>query len=353
MDSSADFSKPRQLSSSISMYIEDSRRFTNNNEDDLLRANTSSSNVSTYFLPPNVCNNVEIKNNEQNWTFSHTIDTGSNNNSNSSYFEGEFQGGPALSSRSSSSVSASSSSIYHPQSQRNSRAKETVIKESSFENAADEDDNFNHVDTFSFNHIRGGVSSLPTSRQGSISIRRHSSLTSSLPGDFCPQRRGTSSYSESRNPNPRSSSSNFHRKTTLNINPVPPPLLNTKEHLPCNRVRDNRTYTCVNLTLRSPSAGSENKRFSSSPSLEGGGGPALCACGGSSIRTTTTTTPFSKNNSNNTMTYSTYSTSGSNNKDGFEAQVQIHIGPNGGTISASRRRKENVEIQQMNAGELF
>ncbi|OXA50436.1 Leucine-rich repeat, immunoglobulin-like domain and transmembrane domain-containing protein 3 [Folsomia candida] len=40
-------------------------------------------------------------------------------------------------------------------------------------------------------------------------------------------------------------------------------------------------------------------------------------------------------------------TSGS--RDGFEAEVQIQIGPNGGTISASRRRRETVELQQMNA----
>jgi hypothetical protein len=154
------------------------------------------------------------------------------------------------------------------------------------------------------------------------------------------------------------------RTAMLKIEPVLP-FVNATDNFPASRLRNNVSYTTVNLTLRSPSAGSENKRFSPSLGATATGSvivntssgcasssfgvdgslaatagleqPALCACGGM-IRV--------PNKSSNTLTYSTYSSS----RGGFEAQVQIQIGPNGGTISACRRRKENVALQQMNAG---
>jgi len=157
-----------------------------------------------------------------------------------------------------------------------------------------------------------------------------------------------------------------YKTATLNIEPVQPFIQLEESVSPVNNSRlkeSTVSYTTVNLTLRSPSAGSENKRFSTptpltstsgsvsvNASSSGCGsrngrfdvmgveqGPPLCSCGG---------TVRIPSQSSNTLTYSTYS----NSKGGFEAQVQIQIGPNGGTITASRKRRENHSLQQMNAG---
>ena len=107
---------------------------------------------------------------------------------------------------------------------------------------------------------------------------------------------------------------------------------------------EDRGYTSVNLHLKSPS--DSNCEYScstqiSSPGVSSNyiriplqGSPGCCHsnCGGNSV------------------TYSSYS----NFRDGFESQLQIQIGPQGGTISASRRRNSGGAInarQQMNAGE--
>lgn len=362
------------------MFIEDSRITAVANADSHPRNPGCFYTISTYSHTP-IVNNLEIKNcndDQTTWTFSHSLGGSNPRISNANLFEGEFQqlplplsnitfGGSTNSISSSISASCSSGTTtssgghsgpsYHrqppppPSSLRSSssRPREVVhriIRESSLED--DED----LVDTFNFNP-QSGESSVSSSRQGSVSVvRRHSSSvsqssTTSLPTDF---ERRISISSESR-PIPNSR----YRTTTLNILPMTPQL-NVKENLPTptQRIRDNKTFTTVNLTLRSPSAGSENKCFSPAPSLQTSNtnfnsnnnshasfsdGHALCACG-SSIRV-----PPSFNSSGN-MTYSTYSGS----RDGFEAEVQIQIGPNGGTISASRRRRETVELQQMNAG---
>ena len=107
---------------------------------------------------------------------------------------------------------------------------------------------------------------------------------------------------------------------------------------------EDRGYTSVNLHLKSPS--DSNCEYScstqiSSPGissnyvripLQGSLGCCHSHCGGNSV------------------TYSSYS----NFRDGFESQLQIQIGPQGGTISASRRRNSGGTAnarQQMNAGE--
>ncbi|CAL8117009.1 unnamed protein product [Orchesella dallaii] len=178
-------------------------------------------------------------------------------------------------------------------------------------------------------------------------------------------------------PPPPSSTSFQRRRATLNVEPVIS-IINVKETVggASHRMRDDRAYTSVNLTLRSPST---------PPGSTSGGGATLITRGGVGVdpppSTSTSTSnppnlqnvnvlnvntvvdmeagpsgtsfrhvhtnhhPSSHHHAPTNLMYSTYS----NSRDGFEAQVQIQFGPHGGTFTASRRRNHNISMRQMNS----
>lgn len=164
--------------------------------------------------------------------------------------------------------------------------------------------------------------------------------------------------------------STVRRRTTLNVEPVLS-FIDVKEDLPplhLRGLREDRAYTSVNLTLRSPT-----NPLGGGPVLTtSGGGEFSTGAGGGSVNVVNTVVDVDGGGATfhhvhhsgggttagelhhhlgshpaTNLRYSTYS----NSRDGFEAQVQIQFGPGGGTFTASRRRNHNISIvRQMNSG---
>lgn len=197
----------------------------------------------------------------------------------------------------------------------------------------------------------------------------------------------TTTTSQFRPPPP----SSIVRRTTLSVEPVVS-IINVRERPPLPlRFRDDRAFTSVQLSLRSPTSSDPSGIVgptlvtSTSTSTSGGGGFGAdfteeCSGGGginlvktvvdmeagaTSFRHVHSTGGSEGSTStcgeinhhlhhhhhhpSTNLMYSTYS----NSKDGFEAQVQIQFGPNGGTFTASRRRRNTVSVvRQMNSGKI-